>query len=153
MLAFMMTNCDTVQIFEYKMMTTYDRVILFVCFVDLNHPCLTLSGFMLLSDGFIDHIFYLSEVEFEFIVRFNELNLPEITLVDTFSLQDCVDIIFFFLIVVLIDILIDVLIKFEDLLTFRNGALLEARFIKSDIQDISIFAIVNLVLSLDLIDI
>ena len=49
MLAFMMTNCDTVQIFEYKMMTTYDRVILSVCFVDLNHPCLTLFRFMLLS--------------------------------------------------------------------------------------------------------
>ena len=67
----------------------------------------------------------------------NEDNLSEITHVDTFRLQDCVDIICFFLIfilfVVLIDILVDVLIEFEDLLTFRNGALPEARFIKSDI--------------------
>ena len=105
---------------------------------------------MLLSDGFIDHIFYLNEVEFEFIVRlFHELNLPEITLVDTFSLEDCVDIICYFL----IDVLVDVLIEFEDLLTFRKIVLPEARFIKSDIQDISIFARVNLVLSLDLINI
>ena len=150
MLAFMMTNCYTVQIFEYKMMTTYDRVILSVCFVDLNHLYLTLFRFMLLSDGFIDHSFHLSEVKYEFIVRIRlELNLPVITHVDTFSIQDCVDIICYFL----IDVLVDVLIEFEDLLTFRKIVLPEARFIKSDIQDISIFARVNLVLSLDLINI